>query len=302
LEEGLDTKPLKFGVITDVHQDLIHDASARVTSFGNAMNEQKADFICQLGDFCIPHNRNRNFMNAWNSSFQGPRYHVIGNHDMDGGKKKNAVIQFWGMESAYYSFDQKGVHFIVLDGNEVGGKARGYKRFISKKQINWIGEDLKKTQLPTVVLVHQPLDGHKIGIENHAEVRQELEAAKNTEGNNKVIASFCGHNHDDYAVEINGIHYIRINSSSYSWLGGKYKEKSYSDDIHKKYKWLQHTAPYKDAIWAEVEINPIEGKITIKGQQTSWVGKDPWQRGMSIEQKNPKITGPRISNRTLDKS
>ncbi len=32
----------------------MHDAPERVKAFVDAMHEAKADFICQLGDFCQP--------------------------------------------------------------------------------------------------------------------------------------------------------------------------------------------------------------------------------------------------------
>lgn len=111
---------LRFGIITDLHQDIMHDAVERVTAFVDAMIAAKADFIVQLGDFCIPLERNRAFLAAWNR-FPGPRRHVLGNHDMDGGMKREEAVAFLGMPSRYYAFDAGGVRFVVLDGNDPGG-------------------------------------------------------------------------------------------------------------------------------------------------------------------------------------
>ena len=51
-----------FGVIADVHQDIMHDGVSRLRAFVEAMNDAKPDFSIQLGDFCVPHERNAEFM------------------------------------------------------------------------------------------------------------------------------------------------------------------------------------------------------------------------------------------------
>ncbi len=37
---------------------------------------------------------------------------------MDGGFTREQTIEYWGMPTKYYSFDMKGYHFIILDGND----------------------------------------------------------------------------------------------------------------------------------------------------------------------------------------
>ncbi|HAA77829.1 TPA: hypothetical protein DCE37_22205, partial [Candidatus Latescibacteria bacterium] len=71
-EESPSAK-VRFGIVSDVHKDV--------------MQEAKPDFILQLGDFCTPIPQNLEFLTIWNR-FSGPRYHVIGNHDMDGDREK----------------------------------------------------------------------------------------------------------------------------------------------------------------------------------------------------------------------
>ena len=99
-----------FGVITDVHKDVIHDADGRLRSFVEHMKEERVDFIVQLGDFAVPKNSNDGFLEIWNS-FPGPRYHVLGNHDTDGGYSRKQVVAKWGIPDRYYSFDRNGFHF-----------------------------------------------------------------------------------------------------------------------------------------------------------------------------------------------
>jgi len=289
---------IRFGLIADVHQNTMHDGFQRLTAFINGMNEAKVDFICQLGDFCWPHEPNRKFMDQWND-FKGARYHVLGNHDMDHGFTRDQTEAFYGMPGKYYSFNQKGVHFIVLDGNEPGGKSSGYKRFISATQLDWIAQDLSKTSLPTIAFIHQGLDDPASGIENSEAVRRVFEQSKTADGRSKVVACFCGHHHDDQARQINGIHYIRINSASYYWMGEKFKHEVYGKEIHEKYAWISSTAPYAETLWAIVEIDLNSKSLTVIGKKTAWVGPSPWERGMTKQDANPEFVAPQISNRKV---
>ena len=57
--------------------------------------------------------------------FEGTRHWVLGNHDLSG-LSKEAFLELCGAERpAYYSFDVKGAHFVVLDGNCVTSRGPG---------------------------------------------------------------------------------------------------------------------------------------------------------------------------------
>lgn len=45
-------KKVRFGNITDVHIDMMHDGVYRLRAFLNAAKNEDLDFIIQLGDFC----------------------------------------------------------------------------------------------------------------------------------------------------------------------------------------------------------------------------------------------------------
>ena len=290
--------PITFGVIADVHQDIMHDGKDRLRAFVQTMQQVQPDFILQLGDFCVPHERNDAFMSVWRS-FQGPRYHVIGNHDTDGGYTREQTVSYYGMLARYYSFDHEALHVVVLDGNDKGGVLEGYPRFIAQDQVEWLKADLAKTNRPTIVFIHQPLDNVD-GVENRAQIRQVLEGANENAGWNKVLAVFAGHSHVDYARQIKGIYYVMINSSSYQWVGGQHKHQSYSEEIHQRAPWLDHTCPYRDPIWAHVTLNMQDKVMTIKGRKTRWMGKSPAELGADFENEywgwDPQYSVPRISD------
>jgi len=271
-------KILKFGICTDIHKDIIHDADSRLQAFIDEVSEKELDFIIQLGDFCVPKEANRDFMAIWNS-YQGTKYHVIGNHDTDGGFTREETVRFWGAIGKTYSFDKNGYHFIILDGNDKNPSpdpsiaTDGYARYLGKDQLKWLEKDLDKTYLPTIVFCHQGLDTDR-GIINGTDSRLVLERANEKADFQKVQFVFSGHHHKDYQNNINGIHYIQINSMSYFWLGKKYEHLSYSKELHEKSPLLKFTVPYKDPIWAYVEISE-DGTLNLYGKETEFVGPSP---------------------------
>ena len=276
------SESLKFGLCADVHKDIMHDADQRLKAFIDEAGEKDLDFIMQLGDFCRPYDYNLGFMSVWNS-FQGKRFHVIGNHDMDGGFTREQVVEFWESEGRYYSFDLKGYHFIVLDGNDEDpspGRPAGYARFMGREQLHWLEKDLELTNLPSLVFCHQGLDNDLGGIHNATQSRLVLERANEQAGFQKVQVVFSGHHHQDYYNNINGIHYLQINSMSYQWLGDAHKHVRYSEEVDKSHPWIKYTAPYRDPLWASVEI--YENTLWLHGRKTGYVGPSPEELGVDM--------------------
>ena len=286
---------LRFGVITDVHQDIMHDGVQRVSAFVDAMARERVAFIAQLGDFCVPEEKNRAFLNAWNQ-FQGPRYHVLGNHDIDGKHTREETVAFYGMSARHYRFEAGGVCFIVLDGNDPNpeSKEKGYAHFIAKDQLDWLDATLSNTRLPVIVMVHQPID-QAAGVKNHAEVRAVLE--KPRKGLPGVAAVLSGHLHQDYVSRINDIAYIQVNSASYLWMGNTGMTEMYAPEIHKAHPALRRTAPYRDPLWAVISIDWSMRTLTLQGRSSKWVGVDPWERGGRFSKDRCK---PAISDRRED--
>lgn len=290
---------IKFGVITDLHHDIMHDSLERLGTFIDAMNHEKPDFIIQVGDFCIPKNENKPLLEVWNK-FDGPKFHVLGNHDTDGGFKREQTVAFWNAQDKYYSFDKGSYHFVVLDGNEHNeSKSRpaGYARYISAAQLNWLRNDLKNTNLPTIIFCHQGMDNDAGGLENGTLIRYTLEQAKNKNRKPKVIMVISGHHHQDYHNHINDIHYVQINSASYQWLGDKYQEVRYTKEIDQAHPNIKNTVPYREPIWAMIDIKDGE-TIRIKGKKTEFVGSSPTDLQVEMDTYIYPIV-PYISDRNL---
>lgn len=284
-------RSVSFGIVADAHQDLMPDVEGRLEAFIEFSGRKNADFILQLGDFCFPKQENRDFMAIWDT-FKYPKYHVLGNHDMDV-SGKDETMAFWGMSSQYYSFDQEGFHFVVLDANYINKdgiytdyhKANFYidsslRTWINPEQLEWLADDLDKTDKPCIIFSHQSLVNDLWGVKNRSLVQRILEEANEKAGKPKVLACFNGHNHIDYARKLNGIYYIDINSLTYQWLGEKYQCKTrYAQDVYDKYPLIVNMAPYQDPLFAFIQID--EEGIKIGGNSSQYIGPSPESLGLT---------------------
>lgn len=226
----------RFGIVTDVHyadrdtsgSRYYRDSTAKLTECVDLMNTQELDFIIELGDFkdlgqgSSCESQTLSFMAHIEKIFQrfnGPTYHVLGNHDMDCLSKAQflATVENTGIGSdrRYYSFDINGLHFVVLDANyffdgtdyiEYDHNNSNYQNtWIPPAQLDWLRQDLKAAGGPAIVFIHQLLDGKDlVHVNNSADVRQVLQAS------GKVLASFQGHHHTGDYHQIEGIHYYTL--------------------------------------------------------------------------------------------
>ncbi len=267
---------MTMGVIADLHHGLAPTALNRLEVFIQSAQQQHVDCILQLGDFNYGKPDSRPCMDVWNQ-FRGPKYHVLGNHDMDSYSKQH-MIDFWSMPSRFYSFDTGGFHFVVLDRNNllVDGKFKPYdtanfyvpadqRAFADAEQLAWLTDDLKATRLPTVVLAHQGL-----GMENDATKVRAADAAietriaeANRDGSRpRVVACLCGHHHIDRYNFKDRVHYLWINSASYYWVG----------------EGFGRMAAYRDSLFCFAKFY-ADGSIEIEGRRTEWDSPTPTERG-----------------------
>jgi 3',5'-cyclic AMP phosphodiesterase CpdA len=223
---------VRFGMVTDVHFADIdpngartyRDSDRKLAECVSVMNDRQVDFLVELGDFkdqdqAPQEARTLGFLRHIESvfaGFKGPRYHVMGNHDVDSLSKAQflSIAQSGAGASgeAHYAFTQKGVRFIVLDADH---KADGsdYDRGnfdwgdanIDAAQLAWLERTLAAAGEPAVVFIHQQLDGEgAYYVKNAPAVRRVLEAS------GRVLAVFQGHRHEGAYSVINGIPYYTL--------------------------------------------------------------------------------------------
>ena len=239
--KGEEARILRAGIITDMHKTSKADSSTRIYSssmdkmnvFIDAMKKEKPAFIIELGDFVdtlapgTDPAANLREIETLFTSFSGPAYHVLGNHDFDNLRREAflAGVTNTGVEKGrtYYSYDAGGVHCIVLDADYTPGEFRPYDMntpedtfwtwvdtIIPPQEMDWLKEDLKKTDKPVLVFSHQTLDRvdeQDHNIKNASAVRALLEQS------GKVLAVISGHDHQGGYSNIKGIHYVVLNGN-----------------------------------------------------------------------------------------
>ena len=283
-----ETKPVSFAVVSDLHQDIAHDAEERLSTFLRAANDNQVDFIIELGDFCMPKEENKPFLKRW-QDYAGEKYMLLGNHDMDNCSKEE-VMQFIGMNNRYYSFDKGDFHFIVLDPNNIydgekyipyeNGNYFGYGEkvsYVDPEQVEWLKKDLQATDKRCIIFSHQSFE---CSSQNREDIRKIFEDENLRAGYKKVAVAFSGHDHTNYMKEINGIAYIQINSASNQWVGEKYAcPERFSDEINQKRPALKYTLPYKDALYGIVTLTG-DG-MQLKGVKSEFIAPGPEELGIT---------------------
>lgn len=290
-------KKLTFGLVADVHKDLMPDADERLEVFIEQAQKRKVDFIIQMGDFCFAETKNKGFLKTW-ETYTGPKYHILGNHDMDK-NTKSEMLDFWGMPKTYYSYDFGGYHFIVLDANFLyqDDKFVDYQHanfyvdssirtFINDEQIEWFKADLAATKFPTVVFSHQSL-WHSV--KNRLVLQKIMEDRKD-----KVICCLSGHSHIDFHHQQNDIDYIGINSMSYQWVQKYTSTERFPKELYEQYGNLPHIAGYKEPLYAFATLNS-KGTMDIEGVKSEWMYPSPYDLGMPIETEG-EANSPQISD------
>ena len=220
-------KPLRVGVITDIHyadkaaggSRHYRDSIAKMQTAVAAFNQHDIDFAIELGDL-IDAAKNSveaeidylQTIEAEYAKCRAPRHYVFGNHCLDMLNRKEFAAHSSANEQGHYSFDVGMYHFVVLDSCYTSaGTPYSRKNFkwtdanIPAAQLEWLARDLAATKRPTVVFVHQRLDeagSHMV--RNAAEVRGSLEKSAT------VLAVFQGHSHKNTHQDINGIHYTTL--------------------------------------------------------------------------------------------
>jgi len=224
---------LQFGVIADCQYDAFCDESnlpgnrycvTTLNKLQNAveeLNQHDLDFVVNVGD--LIDQRFENFPAPLKvlSGSRSPVYHLVGNHDFCGPgheyglRPREDVFNAIGLKNPYYSWQQNGWKFIVLDTNEVGtiewmpgtpeyeegakvllemkeagaNNARPWNGGLSEGQFAWLEKELQ-TELPIIVFGHHPISPDYGGnCLNYERVRDVLQKAP------QVQAYFCGHEH-----------------------------------------------------------------------------------------------------------
>ncbi len=240
-EEPAAERPcVRFGLVTDLHYGDMKQAGTRhyrasrpkLAEAIKVFNARKVDFVIEMGDFkdlaCGKDRKaspegTKQFardIEATFATFEGPRYHVLGNHDNDC-LNKDEILDIYRSTDipvgrSYYSFVKNGVRFLVLDGN-FNQKMQPYQGHplnwdwidsnIPPVQFDWLKRELADSKEPVVAFVHQRLDSKARA---HHRIRNGEKVQKLFEASGKVKAVFQGHDHiGGFAFE-HGVNYYTL--------------------------------------------------------------------------------------------
>ena len=165
-----------FLYITDTHLQPELNAEAGCDQCFKKARSFKSDFVIQGGDhvfdaLAVNRSRATSVFDLYSKTEQdlGMKvYHTIGNHDCFGVYPSSGVVESdpaYGKKMfaeqfgrTYYSFDHKGVHFIVLDSIGITSD-RAYEGRVDAAQIAWLKSDVNglSPSTPVIVSIHIPL-------------------------------------------------------------------------------------------------------------------------------------------------
>lgn len=284
---------IRFIVFSDLHYDEIDDGDKRLDELVNVIKREKPDFCMSLGDFCTPEKKKKEMYEKIKSA--GVQvYYVIGNHEVENNHLDD-VLHFLSMERDFYSFEYEDCKFIILNSCYFNKEGEDYSYFeknykeegmtypvISQEQIEWLQRELKDEKRHIVFSHHSLVNDFKDrGIYNREVIRKMFEKTN-------VILCMNGHDHGDELSIVNDIPYYTVNSASYMWAGGHIAS---SETLMKKYGYLHGIVPYKQVLYALVEIDKSEIKIQgVTGEYESITPTDleiynyRWN-GVSVEPK-----------------
>jgi 3',5'-cyclic AMP phosphodiesterase CpdA len=222
---------MKFAILTDVHLESERhykgglrktdkDVKIFLDNFvAETNNIVKPEFVIVLGDLIEDDNEindknNIDYIVKLFKKLECPVYYVAGNHDLKN-ISEDELANLFNQKRLFYSFNSDGFHFIVLFSRVSEDRSI----WIPDEQIEWLKQDLIKTDKKTVVFVHhgladQDLTGNSWfeGKPENCLIANRKEIRNIFSESNKVIASFNGHLHWDKQDIHDNIPYFTIQS------------------------------------------------------------------------------------------
>jgi manganese-dependent ADP-ribose/CDP-alcohol diphosphatase len=235
---------LKIGLVADpqyadnplagnrYYRESLWKLKEAITTF----NENQVDFVQNLGDIIdigwMSYDSILPLYQDLDPDIEN--HHLLGNHDFAiPPSRMTGLLERLSMPDYYYSYEEEGWHFIVLDATDYAyyskplhnhdikrlnaymystiGKSNNhsYNSAIGKKQQKWLKQELERARLSqnnVIIFSHSPLRPFYTAenLWNNEEILDIIETSSN------VVAYINGHNHAGNYELKNGIHYITI--------------------------------------------------------------------------------------------
>jgi 3',5'-cyclic-AMP phosphodiesterase len=223
---------LTIGFVTDLHfgpaayhegklRKLTHHAAELTREVVRAMNDEiRPDLLVNLGDDIEDESREADLTRYTECqdilrTAKAELVNVAGNHDTIN-LTRDDLTRIWRHEGPlFYAMDRGGFHLVVLHTLE----RKDVEVRIPQAQLDWLKDDLARTTLPVVVLMHHSASEQNLedsfwfkGLAHLALVKERAELRRIFEESGKVHAVFNGHVHRNHLDVIAGIPYVTIQS------------------------------------------------------------------------------------------
>ncbi|MEA3238557.1 MAG: metallophosphoesterase, partial [Candidatus Bipolaricaulota bacterium] len=268
LTRVIDKSPLVFVQLSDTHyatdpdefKEAFYDRRMKVlpeTVFDEIVpevNDLDPDFVILTGDIVADSKRPdivlvdkwMNYMGTeFAPRFSAPFYAIVGNHDVvrDEAVDKAIYERYFG--PTYYSFNVKGVHFIVLDTQQLVGTSLVYT--VTPTQLSWLEQDLAATDpgAPVVVFCHEPSPDWAETPVNKALLHLLSETG--------ITALLDGHWHTNFLLQRYPFYELTSGAVCASWWEGEGPDGT--EFGYRVYRIVRGTL---DSIWRDAGLNSVE--------------------------------------------
>jgi manganese-dependent ADP-ribose/CDP-alcohol diphosphatase len=233
---------LRFGLMADIQycdcdtkgSRYYRNSLAKLEAAVDDFNAHQVEFVLNLGDLVDRNHEDLDAVTDRQRMLKARIYNVLGNHDYEGVDSNKKLYKKLGLPSDYFSFEEKGWRFIILNTNDVASYANinGRKRKelaairlnikernrdngqewnggIGKRQMKWLEKQLQrsvKAGEKVLIFSHHPLYPAEI----HAALNDQevLDTVSPYAGIVKALIS--GHNHAGAYAKYKGIPCITL--------------------------------------------------------------------------------------------
>lgn len=242
-----DEAVFSFVFMTDIHVQPEKRAVEGLQLALDKANALNPDFILTGGDnvmdvFGQTTGRADTLFSIWEEFVENNPIEIkstMGNHDHFGINTYDESQEGYDramyekrVKPAYYSFDHKGWHFMVLDVIEPLPEERGYRGYVDAEQLEWIKSDLAEVNPETPIMISAHIPFYSIMTQTLSDPTQGNSKGLVVVNANEVLEAFKAHNlkavlqghlHFLEDIYVNGVHFITGGAVSSSWWNGPYR-------------------------------------------------------------------------------
>lgn len=221
---------LQIAIVSDIHYGPDRyskkgdEAIILLERFVNKVSAMNVNMVIDLGDRISNTNPDTDLNHLTEvankfKSLSKERHHLVGNHDVVH-LSIDEQEKILGRSLQHHSLDKNGWHLVNWNASCQLHEGQGF--LLEENDLDWLAADLTKTNLPSIIFSHMPVNaGSMVGnyyFEQryaHGEQHRNAVQARNLiEKSEKVIAVVSGHVHWNQLHVMDGIPHISLQSLS----------------------------------------------------------------------------------------